>query len=71
MTSTHADQHLRILGFRQRIVERSLLHVLHQQLHVRLNERMDEAAEKDLHAQERQQVRFLPAVELGRVRIDE
>ena len=34
-------------------------------------ERMDEAAEQDLHAEEGEQLRLLPAVELGRVRVHE
>ena len=68
---TNTDEDLRILRLRERIVERPLLHVLHQQLHVRLDERVDETAEQDPYAEQREQFRLLPAVELRRVRVHE
>ena len=48
----HAHEDLSVLGLRQRKVERSLLDVFHQLLHVWLDEGMDHAAEQDLHAEQ-------------------
>src|SRR5205807_2506153 len=39
--------------------------------HVRLDEGVDDAAEEDLHAEQREQLGLRPAVEPGRVRVDE
>src|SRR5439155_7947151 len=66
-----AHQDLRVLGLGQQVVERSLLHVLHEHFHVRLDEGVDEAAEQDLHSEQGEQLRFRPAVELVRVRVHE
>ena len=65
-----ADAHedLRVLGLHQHVVERALLDVLHQLLHVRLDRRGDDAAHQDLDAHHGEQLRLRPAVELGRVR---
>ncbi len=67
----HADEHLRVLRLRERVVERPLLDVFHQLHHVRLDERPDHSAEEDLDAEEAQELRLCPTVQRRRVRVDE
>jgi hypothetical protein len=54
-----ADEYLRVLGLRQREVELAVAHLLHQPLHVRLDRRLDHAAEQDLDAHHDQELERL------------
>ena len=54
----NADEHLRVDGLRQRVVELPVADLLHQPHHVRLDEGADDAAHEDLDAEQREQLRL-------------
>ena len=68
---TDADEHLRVDGLRERVVELAVLNLACKPHHVRLDESANEAPDENLDAEHGQQLRLRPAVELRRVRVDE
>ena len=67
----HAHEDLRVLGLRQREVELPVANVLDEPRHVRLDVHLDRAAHEDLHAEDAEELRLRPSVQLVRVRVDE